>query len=218
MRKASMIGLAAVSLAAFTAPAQAAVVFSDDFSSDAPQQIGANTLNNFDVSGTVDVVGSGNFGITCAGGSGFCIDIDGTPGPGGLTVNQTFAYSLGDIVTLSYMVSGNQRGGAADSFNAFLSGNGVSTAQGLALSPFTGFQNQMLTFTATSNGFATFGFSSTSADNVGPILDNVSLDISSGMGAVPEPSTWLTMLLGFGLMGGFMRSRRRKTAAASAFA
>ncbi|MBN9507358.1 MAG: PEP-CTERM sorting domain-containing protein [Altererythrobacter sp.] len=28
--------------------------------------------------------------------------------------------------------------------------------------------------------------------------------------AVPEPSTWLMMILGFGLVGGVMRSKRRE--------
>jgi len=37
------------------------------------------------------------------------------------------------------------------------------------------------------------------------------LEVSS----VPEPDTWATMLLGFGLVGGAMRSRRRKKLAAS---
>jgi hypothetical protein len=30
------------------------------------------------------------------------------------------------------------------------------------------------------------------------------------VGAVPEPSTWAMMLLGFGFVGGAMRSRRRQ--------
>lgn len=33
---------------------------------------------------------------------------------------------------------------------------------------------------------------------------------TTGTGAVPEPATWAMMLLGFGLVGGAMRTRRRK--------
>lgn len=33
------------------------------------------------------------------------------------------------------------------------------------------------------------------------------------LGAVPEPATWAMMMIGFGLTGGFMRQRRRSTAA-----
>jgi PEP-CTERM motif len=40
-------------------------------------------------------------------------------------------------------------------------------------------------------------------------LDDVSLVEAAG--AVPEPSTWMMLILGFGLIGGAMRSRRGKT-------
>ncbi|MBU3078261.1 PEPxxWA-CTERM sorting domain-containing protein [Sphingomonas quercus] len=44
------------------------------------------------------------------------------------------------------------------------------------------------------------------------LLDNVAV---TG-GAVPEPATWATMLLGFGVAGGVMRSGRRRAAIAAA--
>ncbi|WP_293354147.1 PEPxxWA-CTERM sorting domain-containing protein [Phenylobacterium sp.] len=43
-------------------------------------------------------------------------------------------------------------------------------------------------------------------------FDNASLDVA----AVPEPSTWAMMLLGFGLAGGVVRRRRRLTASFAA--
>ena len=36
--------------------------------------------------------------------------------------------------------------------------------------------------------------------------------------AVPEPSTWALMLLGFGAVGGAMRMKRRKTNTALSYA
>lgn len=39
--------------------------------------------------------------------------------------------------------------------------------------------------------------------------------LSSASGAVPEPSTWAMMLIGFGAVGGAMRYRRRQKVAAS---
>jgi hypothetical protein len=36
------------------------------------------------------------------------------------------------------------------------------------------------------------------------------------MGGVPEPATWLTLLMGFGALGGVLRSRRRTEALAAA--
>ena len=41
-------------------------------------------------------------------------------------------------------------------------------------------------------------------------LDDITFDLVAmpGAGAVPEPATWATMLIGFGLIGGAMRRRR----------
>jgi PEP-CTERM motif len=60
-----------------------------------------------------------------------------------------------------------------------------------------------------------FAFARTSsADNVGPIIDNFSLSIA----AVPEPATWGMMILGFGFAGGAMRARKRSVRFATATA
>ncbi|MBT9472342.1 MAG: PEPxxWA-CTERM sorting domain-containing protein [Phenylobacterium sp.] len=40
---------------------------------------------------------------------------------------------------------------------------------------------------------------------MGPLLDNVSIGVSS---AVPEPATWAMMIMGFGLVGSAMRRRQ----------
>jgi hypothetical protein len=66
------------------------------------------------------------------------------------------------------------------------------------------FQSYTYTLTPHASGWMTLNFGTTSHDNVGPILDNV-----SASGAVPEPASWALMLGGFGLVGGAMRSRRR---------
>jgi hypothetical protein len=42
-------------------------------------------------------------------------------------------------------------------------------------------------------------------------LDNLTTGVVRGP-AVPEPSTWATMLVGFALVGGVMRYRRKRTA------
>ena len=38
-----------------------------------------------------------------------------------------------------------------------------------------------------------------------------SITLTSLAGAVPEPATWAMLVLGFGVMGGAMRSRTRKS-------
>jgi hypothetical protein len=41
-------------------------------------------------------------------------------------------------------------------------------------------------------------------------IDKISFDISNTVAAVPEPATWAMLIGGFGLIGGVMRSPRRK--------
>lgn len=42
-------------------------------------------------------------------------------------------------------------------------------------------------------------------------LDNLSVSLARVQGGIPEPSTWLTMILGFGFVGGALRRRRKIT-------
>lgn len=68
-----------------------------------------------------------------------------------------------------------------------------------------GWQQQSYNFVATTTGSTLLSFKALNAGNFyGPALDNVSLS------AVPEPSTWALMLLGFGMVGFGLR-RRSKT-------
>lgn len=120
MRAFSMVSAAAMALAS-AAPSQAAVVLFDNFDG---ENGGASTLNysgfaNFTVSGgTVDIIGNGGFGIGCAGGAGSCVDLDGSTGNGAtLSTTSFYSFNAGDLVTLSILLSGNQRGGAADEFS-----------------------------------------------------------------------------------------------------
>jgi PEP-CTERM motif len=71
-----------------------------------------------------------------------------------------------------------------------------------------------LSFTAGNAGSLKAFAGTTSADNVGPIIDNFSLSIAG----VPEPATWGMMILGFGFAGGAMRVRKRSLRFATATA
>lgn len=230
--------IAAFALAAFATPASAAVVYSNNFDA----ENGGNTALNYNsfngltvTDGTVDLVKSGDYGIICAGGAGACVDLDGSTNDAGLTSSNSFAFNAGERVALSFNFSGNQRGGSSDSFifgfdfagmtsgtygynstsfgnnnlGAFnsnsieLSVNGISP--GFAMTDFEFY------FVADNAGSLTFRFQDTGNDNIGVILDNVSL------AAVPEPSTWAMLILGFGVVGAAAR-RRRRTAGESALA
>lgn len=252
MRK-SFFGCAIVALAVFTVPAHASVVFSDPFDSepDGPDA-GGSTLNDTGLTkwfappseGSIDTVASGSYGIECKGGAGKCIDLDGTSNSAGTIVSKVlFSYSTGDLIKLTFDISGNQRnpnndlwfGGFFNQNTAFygnpppmmgssffgnnpcgaFSGGAFSTRQALASSSATCQTLGSAPWTTYSIGFRAansgsfrliFGdYSAGASDNQGALLDNVELSIAS----VPEPATWAMMIMGFGLVGGTMRSRSR---------
>jgi hypothetical protein len=248
-------GCAVVALVAFTVPAHATVVFSDPFDSepDGPND-GGSTLNDTGLTkwfappseGTIDTIASGSYGIQCAGGAGKCIDLDGSTNSAGTIVSRAlFSYSTGDLVTLTFDISGNQRNPNNDLwFGGFInvdipfygnpppimgssffgnspcgafSGGAFSTRLGnvsssaacqtLGSAPWTTYN---IGFRAANSGSfrLIFGdYSAGSSDNQGALLDNVKLSIAG----VPEPATWAMMIMGFGLIGGAMRSRKATT-------
>ncbi len=206
--------LAAVALLAVAAPAHATVLLTDGFEAETPGTP-QNTLTNWTVtSPTIDIVQTPGFGITCAGGAGKCLDLDGSPGLGGILTKGTWAFQAGDVFTLSFFASGNQRGpgGFADSFSAgfLLNGTTEINFDGPVLAFNDPFSQYTYTYTATGAGSlqAYIRARGAGSDNVGIVIDNVSLS------AVPEPATWMMMIAGFGLIGAAMR-RKRQTVRAS---
>ncbi len=209
--------------------AQAAtVLFSDGFEADTPRLAETSALTNWTVTGNVDVVKSGTFGITC---DGNCVDLDGTKGPGRIT-SAPVAFAAGQAVTISYDLSGSQRSAASDDFYFFvsfpfpyISATDISWSQPgaqIGSAPaFNEWSGQLFSadiagnmpwttftfsFTPTSASTLQIGFFTTSADNVGPLVDNVL--VTQALGAVPEPATWAMLIAGFGMVGFTMRRRR----------
>ena len=225
---------AAATLTLVAGGAHAGSLFSDNFNG---ENGGALSLNytgfaNFNTTGMVDLVATPDYGITCAGGSGSCVDLAGTPGPGAITSKNFYAFGAGDVVTLSFEVSGNQR--VDETNNVF---GELFFAANTSLANYTlggGFGNQValpgdftssfissgtsttgenqpftvytLSFTALEAGQVRFGIGTNDGGVYGPVLDNVSLTA----GAVPEPASWGLMLIGFGGLGGALRAARRK--------
>lgn len=176
---------------------------------------------------------SGDFGITC---SGSCVDLDGSSGPGKLTSLASFAFNPGDVIRLSFSLGGSQRSSAFDNYAVGFNFGGVtslvnygfnwglgdvivipgtSTASITTSTGIAGtdpFSTRSIFFTAGSAGTLKFSIGTSSADNIGPLLDDVKLTIDA---RVPEPAAWAMMLAGFGLVGAAMR-RREKVAVAFA--
>ena len=225
-------------VAALAAPAGASIVYSNNFDAEngGNSALNYNGFNGLTVSnGTVDLVRSGDFGITCPGGTGSCVDLDGSTFDAGLVSSNSYAFNAGDHVALSLLFSGNQRNAPPpDSFSmSFNFGEPVSgqfgymsSTLGSSIANFTNLTSLTLTVSNIQSNFAfadlTFFFDPTNAgstifglqdggnDDIGVVIDNLVLSV----GAVPEPSTWAMMIAGFGLAG--LATRRRHRIVASA--
>lgn len=207
MRKFLLGALAAATIAL---PANASIVFSDDFESYPSNALNYTGFTDFTVQGQVDVVGSVNpFGITVASN---VVDLDGTSGPGQLTTS-VIAFNIGDYVEVSYDLAGSQRSGGNNNWVSgidFISG-GVDFGDAGVLADTDPFATHMLSFTALAAGSFAFFVGTDSADLRGPLLDNVWIAIDPSNGGVPEPANWAMLISGFGLVGGATRYRRRRT-------
>ena len=217
--------LSILALALFTASsAQAQVVLlNDTFDSEfgGASKLSYNGFANWIVNGNVDLVRSPDYGITCKTGS--CVDLDGTPGPGSITTKQAYSFSAGDVMRISFDLSGNQRLlGTSDNFffGANITGSPSATScaasfLGCLTNSFTHnetinggapWSNYYYEFTAAAAGTVDYTFGTLSNDNVGPLLDNVVITQTS---TVPEPSTWALMASGLLALGVVGRRNRK---------
>ncbi|MEH2320896.1 PEP-CTERM sorting domain-containing protein [Nostoc sp.] len=160
------------------------------------------------INGSVDLIGSVGF-YDFLPANGLYVDLDGSTGQAGTLQSKTiFNFQAGDTVNLSFQLAGNQRNNVTDSVTVSL---GTLFNDTFLLPEFQGFTNFTRSFTVANATNATLDFKGIGADNVGLLLDNVTLTKS-----VPEPGS-IMGLLAFGAFGATsLRKRKQQQSAINA--
>ncbi len=202
--------LCAPALLIFAGASHAQSVFSENFEG-TTAALGVTTAGQFTaINGTnVDIVGPADgFGALCAAPeSGNCVDMGGSGGnPAGHLDLTTSLNLAAGVYNLSFDLIGSQRGTTTSTEVIF--GNVYDQVFTLASGDDTsGIVSVNL---AVTGGPTQLQFIDLSApNNIGALLDNVSVSVASPAAATPEPGSWL--LLGTGLLGtaGMIRRRLR---------
>ena len=193
--------LAAVLTAAVGGAASAAPLFSDNFGT------GGAILNwnggaNWNVSaGTVDLIGDGTGFQYLPVGNGRYVDLDGTSNNAGVfSTDMTFGPGT---YLVGFSLAGSQVGGSSTETVTISLGNWSTTISNIPSGqPLTNYS-----FLATTTTSGSLSFSNAGGDNIGALLDNVSVS------ATPEP---VSLLVFGGLVagGGWLARRRMKAAVA----
>ena len=177
------------------AGAHGATVFSDNFESDVAALNKTVFLGGWTVAnGSVDLVENFVF-------PGKIVDLDGSSGDAGV-FTKMLALTAGSSYTASFALAGSQRGTTET-----VAVNFGSASANFTLASSDAFAVRSLNFTPSASGNFALSFANAGGDNVGILLDNVSVDVA----AIPEPETYALMLAGLVVVGGLVQRRRRRS-------
>lgn len=191
---------AALATLSFCAASHALPVFADDFDADALQLNQTTFLGGWSVvGGSVDLIGAGGSWDLIPG-NGRYVDLDGSTNDAGV-LTKVLNLTGGVTYSASFRLAGNQRGYADDVVDvSFGATSGVYT-----LASADALLGHALAFTPGASGSYALSFANRGGDNVGALLDNVSVT------AVPEPSALALASAGL-FMVGFVARRRKALA------
>ncbi|MBD2486756.1 PEP-CTERM sorting domain-containing protein [Aulosira sp. FACHB-615] len=185
--------------------ANAATLLSDNFNSEngGVGSLNYNAFTNWNVSGgSVDLIGNGSFDLFP--GNGLYLDTDGsTSNAGRITSKTAFTFNPGDLVDISFDLGGASRRGETNSVIVSLGSLFNETFTLPANEALTTIRRRINVATLTT---ANLAFEGVGGDNVGLILDNITL--SRTPTSIPEPSAWLGVLA-LGALGTVSVSKRQ---------
>lgn len=137
-------------------------------------------------------------------------------------------YDLGSILGIDRLALWNEESSGIGILNLFGSTDGITFASLGTYNPvpstsIANYGAQVFSFGATNARFVRFGMSRCPAQGgvqgfPGCAIGEVAFRSADVGGAVPEPSVWAFMLVGFGAIGGALRSKRRKPNPTAAYA
>jgi hypothetical protein len=171
--------------------------------------VGSTTMTGWTVvNSSVSWDQNGAFGLSTPTGDKF-LDLtaynDSAPYGG---VRQTLTTTAGGIYQLTFLLGSSSTYGLPDSLVASINGTGLSPTATSALTGTNNWESETYTFTASGDS-TLLDLIGSSANNAFIGLADVSVVQTGTVSAVPEPSTWAMMILGF-VGVGVMAYRRKQ--------
>jgi hypothetical protein len=206
----SVLSFAGIVTTSTTSANAAQILLQDNFNAEngGTVVLNYNGFANWNVvSGTVDLIknGRGNVSIPDPGRELF-LDMDGsTKKAGKIESKNTFAFNPGDLINLTFQLAGNRRYYAPSAFDSVVVSLGDFFTKTYTLPGDQVFTTFTETFSVGAATNAKLAFQGVGNDNIGMLLDNVSLSKS-----VPEPLTLGGSALALGL--GWWAKRKRTAA------